>query len=352
MLVPALLAYTALSAFIVETNTEFMVSFVLFLSLVVRPLYIFRAFNESALDFHRNYLTDLASATVSAVMKVTACVLGLPLPILALAYLIETILAASILLISRNKIMSSQKYKKIRGVLPEALKKVRESFYLLLSSLSVIIYVKIDQVMIVHFLGAAENGQYSVAVRILEAFTILFTMAVGLLLPAFVRLQQQDETTFRRFRRNAYCIGILLSLSTVAVVLATSASAINILVGSQYGSSHYLLNILIWSLPLIVLGSVSGKHLITEKLDKIILTRTMIACLVNILGNLYAIPIFGAEGAAATTVIANLIGSVGLLLFFKEGRKVLHDIISSFNLIRYARPLQLVSSFNALKNPT
>tara|TARA_B110000091_G_C13643659_1_gene402333 strand:- start:45 stop:362 length:318 start_codon:yes stop_codon:yes gene_type:complete len=70
------------------------------------------------------------------------------------------------------------------------------------------------------------------------------------------------------------------------------------------------------------MGYVNGKWMVVENYTKLSLLRNVIGLIINILLNLYLIPIYGINGAAFSTVISILFSANLFFLFHKKTRKM------------------------------
>ena len=76
----------------------------------------------------------------------------------------------------------------------------------------------------------------------------------------------------------------------------------------------------IWAGVFVSLGVVSSKWLITENLERYSLYITLFGAILNIVFNLYLIPIYGIRGAAIATLISYGTASYLSLAIFKKTR--------------------------------
>ncbi len=87
---------------------------------------------------------------------------------------------------------------------------------------------------------------------------------------------------------------------------------------------------------LIFLGVASSQFLMAENLTKISFYRTAFGAVVNIILNLFLIPLYGALGSAIATLIAYF-SATFFLVFFKSTRTQIVPILKSFSPISALR---------------
>lgn len=191
---------------------------------------------------------------------------------------------------------------------------LKDSWPLILSSLAIMIYMRIDQIMIKEMLGTREVGLYSVAVQLTEVWYFIPMSIASTLLPEFSKLRNYD---YSAYVQKIFSIIFLSALSILLVVVIFKKNIILILFGVQYEESVTVLGIYIFSILFGFIGAFSTNCLIAENLVKHAFYRTFGGCVVNIILNGALIPIYGLNGAALSTVISQVYASW------------LHDFISS-----------------------
>lgn len=178
---------------------------------------------------------------------------------------------------------------------------IRRGWPLLLAGLSVMLYMKSDQVMLEWLCGSAEVGQYSVAVRVAESLYFLPMILSNTFVPRIGQGSGDFETDpgLRQLYRSAWLLGV-----GIVVLTAFVLPPLTILVfGEQYYDSLIALKFLATCGFAVSTGVASSVWLNRRggRLLKIIPLRTMVAMILNILLNLWLIPPMGIAGAALAT---------------------------------------------------
>lgn len=88
--------------------------------------------------------------------------------------------------------------------------------------------------------------------------------------------------------------------------------------GSTYASSGRTLSLLSLGLPFVFWSVLLGQALVACHKEKQVSLAMGAAVLLNILGNLWAIPHYGNEGAACTTVLTEMLNWIMLLYFLRK----------------------------------
>lgn len=105
---------------------------------------------------------------------------------------------------------------------------------------------------------------------------------------------------------------------------------VSITFGEQYAQSVKSFVVLAWVTPIAAIGSISVRYLVVEGLERKIMTRALIALVINFLLNLLLIPIYGIEGAAIATLISMFVAHYLLNYFDKELLQLVKIINGSF----------------------
>jgi len=193
-----------------------------------------------------------------------------------------------------------------------------ESWPLALSGVAVLIYLRIDQVMLRQMSGDAETGHYAAAVRLAEVWNFVPPAFAISLSPLLGRARQGLVADYERMVRRSFA---LATLACWAVALPTMAAApwiVRLLFGPEFAATTPMLVLLAACLPFIALGVMRQEYLVYEGAARFQLFTTTLGALVNVVLNLWLIPRWGGVGAAAATLAAQLVA--GMLTSFASSR--------------------------------
>ncbi|MBN1967945.1 MAG: flippase [Candidatus Delongbacteria bacterium] len=210
---------------------------------------------------------------------------------------------------------------------------LKNSWPLLLSGLVAIIYMRIDQIMITNMLTSADNGNYSVAVRISELYYIIPGTATTALLPWLIMARKNDYSLYLKRLQKLYFSFFWLAVFVSFVIYFFSEYGITLLFGNEYLNSVPALKIHIWGSVIVSVGLITNKWIIVENLQKYEFNYLLVGALVNIILNYLMIPKFGINGAAFATVVAQFIANILAPLLFSETRIIIKII--ALSIINY-----------------
>ncbi|MGC5195559.1 flippase [Aphanothece microscopica] len=208
---------------------------------------------------------------------------------------------------------------------------LKRGWPLLLAGLSVMLYVKSDQVMLEWLRGPEDVGQYSVAVKAAESLYFLPVILTATFLPRIGRGSGDFHTSsaLRRLYRSAWTLGVGMALTTSEVL----SPLIPVVFGSEF---HAAQDAMIWlglASFAVSTGTASSSWLQRAGLEKVSAARTAAGCVANILLNLTLIPRYGFHGAAIATCISYGLATFAVMAVWSEETRA--------NVLKLAFPFQL-----------
>lgn len=181
---------------------------------------------------------------------------------------------------------------------------LRECWPLILSGLAIMVYMRIDQIMLGHMLGDEAVGIYSAAVRISELWYFIPTAIVASVFPSIIAAKKTSVRDYRQRLQKLYDLMVLLSLSVALPMTFLSEWVVGMIFGPDYLQAAGVLAIHIWSGLFVFLSIASGKWFLAEGLAVLAFKRNLYGALLNVLMNFWLIPIYGAKGAAVATLVS------------------------------------------------
>lgn len=213
------------------------------------------------------------------------------------------------------------------------------SWPLLFAGVSSMLYMRLDVVMLNEMQGAHETGIYGAATRISEAWNFMPMALMAALQPVLLRTKRDHHALFIRRMEMLYVFTAWTSIVIAAIVTIISTPVVHLLFGQEYRESGSVLALHAWSGVAVFLGVASSQYLLAENLLKISMFRNMIGLATNVVLNLALIPSYGAQGAAAATVVSYFV-SVFSLVIFLSTRSQAAAMMRAFNPFQAARLLR------------
>lgn len=151
----------------------------------------------------------------------------------------------------------------------------------------------------------ASIGYYSGAYRFLDMLRICPEFILATAIPILARMKTPTE--FRHFSTKVFLALLGMAIAAMAFFFLTGPYLIDWVLGDDFANSVPLLFILTWAVPALMLRPLFRRMVVLRRLEKHLIWITVISLLVNVLSNLYCIPLYGEQGAAVTTVISESI---------------------------------------------
>jgi len=272
------------------------------------------------------------SIVVSILIKLTLILYRAPLSAFVCVLLLEIIIVSLgyLFFYFRNGLFfSNWRFKKIWAVTL-----LRDSFPLLLGSIFIVVYMKIDQIMIKSMLDAAEVGKYSVAVTLSEGWYFFPMIIVTSLFPAIINAKESNRDLYYNRLKNLYRLMFYLALIIAVPITFLSDWIIAIFYGIDYLEAGQILKIHIWAGIFVFLGVASTRWLIVEDLQIFSTINTGLGALLNIILNYILLPKYGIVGAAWATLISYSFSGFFVYIFFRKIRSNFVVVVKSILFIK------------------
>lgn len=198
---------------------------------------------------------------------------------------------------------------------------LKDGWPLMLSGMVIMVYLRIDQVMLGQMAGNEAVGIYSVAVRLAEVWYFIPSLIYWSLFPSIVEARQQSEELFYQRLQKFYN---LMALCAYAIALPVALAAqwlVPLLFGEEYRGGGVILAVLIWSNIFTTLEMARGAFLTAMNWTRVYLATVVLGCLLNIGLNLWLIPLYGGLGAAIASVLSYWLAAHGSCFIFKPLRR-------------------------------
>ncbi len=169
---------------------------------------------------------------------------------------------------------------------------LRDGWPLMLSSAMIMIYMRIDQVMLGRMASAEELGAYSVAVRLVEAWYFLPLAIVASVYPSIVEARGVSEALFYERLQKLYNLMALLGWAVALPACLLSGWVVALLYGPAFARAAPMLAVLVLSLVFTNLGVARS-------------------------ANLVLIPRLGGVGAALASLIAYWLAAHGSCYLYR-----------------------------------
>lgn len=288
--------YTRLMIFI------YSFSIILNSSNVIRNFFTSLVWNEYIVK------TEIYRSILGAGIKILLLLLKAPLSAFIIACLLDVLILALGYFSSYKKHIGN--FKDWRFNKSIALYLIKESFPLLLSGTAVVIYQRIDQVMIGDMIDNASVGYFSVASKFVEVIIFIPNIMAQTITPILIRRFKEDYTNYLAYAQKFMDITVWLSIIMAVFISCIANPLIKFTYGNQYLSSVIILQIMSYKVVGMALSSCAGQMIILEGNQKYAFIRNVMGCILCVVLNLLFIPKWGIIGSSVVTVITTLFTGV------------------------------------------
>jgi O-antigen/teichoic acid export membrane protein len=175
----------------------------------------------------------------------------------------------------------------------------------------------VDSILIRQYLGPDKLAFYGLAYKIYGNLIQPAYFFVNSIFP----MMSAKETNKRSLFFKSTGLIILGMVLVAPMVYWLSPWIIQVLAGNQFGEAVMVLRILLVAMIFAYISHLVGFTLIAKGGQKQILVIGLISLVINIIGNLWAIPHFGINGAAWVTVMTEGVASVLMIIALKRSTK-------------------------------
>ena len=180
---------------------------------------------------------------------------------------------------------------------------MKQAFPLLLSGAAIIVYNRIDQVMIGDMIDKSHLGVYSVAIRFTELLVFVPTIIAQTISPMLVEKRKEDLNRYEECSRIFINVTVSLCIMMAVATSLLSYPIVYITFGQAYIGAASVLSILAFKVIGDALSQTSGQLMIVEGIQQYAPIRNLIGCATCIILNLILIKHYGIHGAAYTALI-------------------------------------------------
>jgi O-antigen/teichoic acid export membrane protein len=194
------------------------------------------------------------------------------------------------------------------------------SWPLIFSGLVVMIYMRIDQIMIKEMLGEYEVGIYSAAVKLSEIFYFIPMLITTSLFPAILKSKQQGEELYKKRLQRLYTFMFWLAVVIILPMSFLSDKLIIMFFGAPYQDAGPILMVHVWASIFVFWGVASGKWFLVENLQVLSLINAASGAAVNLFLNYKLMPVYGVMGAAYATLASYAVAAYLMNFMFAKSR--------------------------------
>ncbi len=183
--------------------------------------------------------------------------------------------------------------------------RIKESMPFALWASSDKLYIDADKVMLTRMTSLDVTGIYSAAYRLVDIFLLPIQSLIGAATPRFFQEGSKGIHHSLIYSIKLIKIPFIYSLS-IGFIIYLSADFIPFILGSSFNESIEAIRYLAW-IPIIILPKILLQSILASSgFQKKGMQIVLMGAAINILSNLFLIPVMGWKGAAIATYIAEI----------------------------------------------
>ena len=187
---------------------------------------------------------------------------------------------------------------------------LKESWPYILSGLAIIIYMRIDQIMLREMLGTYELGIFSAALPLSTTWYFIPMMISQSVGPSIAKKRLIDAKGYDRAIDRLFSLMWWIMLPLCASIALLSGSIVQMLYGKAYAASASVVAVHVFANIPVSLGVMQSIWILNERRNMLSLKKTVIGAVTNVGFNFVLIPKYGAFGAALSTIAGQSVSAV------------------------------------------
>jgi PST family polysaccharide transporter len=181
---------------------------------------------------------------------------------------------------------------------------IAQSWPQLFSGIAIVVYARIDQVMLAQMLGDHEVGLYSAAVRLTEVWNFIPAIIVSSAMPLLTEYRNRSKELYYQRLQHVYTLMATVAYTVAIPTTFLAGPLVRAVYGEPYSAAASVLAVHIWSGMFVFLGMATTIWTFNEGTMRIAFFQSILGASCNILLNLYLIPLYGPLGCAIATTIS------------------------------------------------
>lgn len=297
---------------------------VLPLALVVSLGFLPQALEVIDLWFQKNIqsrMTVLAksgAALLGAGSKLALVWAQAPLAWFAAAVVLDALLAAAALTWIFHQRGEGLRQWRVTRAMTHTL--LRDSWPLIVSGLLIALYLRVEQLLVMNWLGESAAGVYFAAVKFADAWTFAPGLIISSVYPLLVQERQRGGVEYERQLQLLFDALTGLGLIVAVGVTFTGPWLLPLIFGEKYAAAVPVLVILGWTAPITFSGAARAQLFLLEKLTIYHTWSALIGIAANVGLGLWLMPRWGAPGAALGALVGYWVSAYGTTLVFPQLR--------------------------------
>lgn len=264
----------------------------------------------------------------------------------ALSYTVEYGVTGILLLIVYHRI-GTQKLQISVSLAKELFAK---SKYYIMAMLMVVVYNRVANVLLTWMIDETANGYYAAAVTCISIPSFVFMAIIDTARPVVLESLARSHDSFERNVSRVYGLITWLSAAQSVVFTVLAGLIIRMLYGEAFLPAVPILQIMVWNTAFSYMGYIRNIWILGEEKHSYLWIINLSGAVASLILNFALIPLWGACGAAAASVLVQLFTNVVMGFILKPIRRNNYLLLKGLNpklLVEMSKELLRNRSMNA-----
>lgn len=287
------------------------------LGLVFNVLEVLNYWFQSKLHSKVTAIVTLIAYALTSVYKIVLLILQKSVEWFAFSTSLDYFLMGTMLLFCYKK-QGGQRLAFSKTVARRIMSK---SVHFILPGMMVAVYGYVDKFMLKHMLSEVDVGYYATATAVCGMWSFVLAAVIDSMYPSIMAAHKQDRQLFEKKNRQLYAIVFYVAVAVSAVFFLGGEWIVVLLYGQAYLPAAAPLKVVTWYTAFSYLGVARNAWIVCENRQVYLKYIYITAALSNVLLNFAFIPIWGATGAAAASLVTQIMTTVVVPFFIKQLRR-------------------------------
>ncbi|MBP3645941.1 MAG: flippase [Clostridia bacterium] len=183
---------------------------------------------------------------------------------------------------------------------------ISKSYPYIWAAMMVTIFQNTDHIMLKLMRGNTENGYYTAAITCVSVCQFVFTGIIDSMRPVIVANKKNASIEYENNVSKLYCLITYLAVGQGVVFSILAKMIVYVLYGTEFMEAVHVLRILAWQVPFSFMGKIRNVWILAEEKQKCLWKINCTGALLNAGINYLLIPVWGAAGAAAASLLTQV----------------------------------------------
>lgn len=206
---------------------------------------------------------------------------------------------------------------------------LKESIPFWMTSVFVVIYFRMDMIMLSMIKGNEVVGWYAASYKLIEGLSIIPGVFMSVMFPIFSRCYIDSKKSLELAFKKSLKILVIIAIPIGVGTTILADEIIMFFYGSEYAHSAEALKILIWVSVLSFIHWTPATLLNSTNRQRTLMIFTCIGAILNLVLNYTLIPSLSYKGAGIATVITELVVGILMLSYIQKRLNLLTLLIDA-----------------------